>query len=56
MELNKKNIIITGAGSGIGQALLKNLSVMFECKIIAADLVIDSIKESETVFPISFQH
>ncbi len=51
MNLNKKNIVITGAGSGIGQSLLENLRDMFDCKITAADLVTDSIKESETVFP-----
>lgn len=51
MELNKKNIVITGAGSGIGQALLKKLRDSFDCKITAADLVADSIEASETVFP-----
>lgn len=36
MEINKKNIVITG--SGIGQAILNHLNFMFDCKITAADL------------------
>ncbi|MFA6127211.1 MAG: SDR family NAD(P)-dependent oxidoreductase [Bacteroidales bacterium] len=37
MEISKTNIIITGAASGIGLALLLRL-LEYECKIIAADL------------------
>ena len=51
MEINKKNIVITGAASGIGQAILKNLSDIFDCRITAVDLKTDSIIESDTVFP-----
>lgn len=50
MEINKKNIVITGAGSGIGQAILNHLNFMFDCKITAADLNTNHIKESASVF------
>ena len=43
MELNNKNIILTGASSGIGLALLKELS-KFECRIIAVARTIDRVK------------
>lgn len=36
MEINKTNIVLTGAASGIGLAILKEL-LQFDCKIIAAD-------------------
>ncbi len=36
MEINKTGIILTGAASGIGSAILNEL-LKFDCKIIAAD-------------------
>jgi len=51
MEINKKNIIITGAASGIGQAILKNIDLKFDCKILAVDLNTTHIKESPSVLP-----
>ena len=36
MEINKTGIILTGAASGIGSAILNDL-LKFDCKIIAAD-------------------
>jgi short-subunit dehydrogenase len=36
MQINKTNIVITGAASGIGLAVLKEL-LKYDCKIIAAD-------------------
>ena len=51
MKLNKKNIVITGAASGIGQAILKNLNDIFDCRITAVDLNTDNIKESDSIFP-----
>lgn len=37
MEINRKRIVLTGAASGIGQALLKHLS-LYEARIVAADV------------------
>ncbi len=51
MKINKKNIVITGAASGIGQAILQNLNGIFDCSIVAADLKTDTIQESESIFP-----
>lgn len=45
MDLHKKNIILTGASSGIGFALLKRLAA-FDCNIVAAARTIDRIEES----------
>ncbi len=45
MKLEGKRIVITGAGSGIGLALLKDLLKIQHVKIVAADLNIDSIKD-----------
>lgn len=50
MEINKKNIVITGAGSGIGQAILNHLNFMFDCIITATNLNTDHIKDSSAVF------
>ncbi len=36
MDINKTNIVLTGAASGIGLAILQEL-IKFDCKIIAAD-------------------
>lgn len=36
MEINKTNIVLTGAASGIGLAILQKLQ-QFDCRIIAAD-------------------
>lgn len=45
MEINKTVIILTGAASGIGLALLNEL-VKFDCKIIAADKNAEQLEKS----------
>ncbi len=52
-RLENKNIVLTGASSGIGQALLKHLSVHEGVKVIAVARNIKNIVASESVFPFS---
>ena len=42
MDIDGKNIVLTGASSGIGLELLRRLSE-FDCRIIAAARTIDRI-------------
>lgn len=51
MKLSNKNIILTGASSGIGNALLQKLSIYEGLKIIAVSRNIDSIQKSDVIYP-----
>lgn len=53
MNLQSKNIILTGASSGIGKSLLKRLSCYQGVKIIAVSRNIDDTLKEENIFPIS---
>lgn len=53
MKLSNKNIILTGASSGIGKALLQSLSKYEGTKIIAVSRNIEHIEVSENIYPIS---
>ena len=44
MKIDGKNIILTGAASGIGYEILKIL-LQYDCRIIAVDLKTKVIKE-----------
>jgi len=57
MEIDRKNIVITGASSGIGYSILK-ACLDFDCKIIAAGQNCERLEElatpyKERVFPFS---
>ncbi|AJA48720.1 short-chain dehydrogenase/reductase SDR [Clostridium pasteurianum DSM 525 = ATCC 6013] len=52
MNINSKNIIITGASSGIGARLLKKL-LNYDVKIIAVARNIDMIPNNDKVIPFS---
>lgn len=51
MELSNKNIILTGASSGIGNALLQKLSKYEGVKVIAVSRNMDNNLESKSVYP-----
>jgi uncharacterized protein len=51
MELTGKRIILTGAASGIGLALLK-LLIQFECKIVVTDIQREQLEKSIQELPV----
>lgn len=51
MKLENKNIVITGATSGIGLELLNNLSKIFGTKIVASGRKIENIPVKDNIFP-----
>lgn len=52
MKLDKKKIVLTGAASGIGKAVLNEL-LKYDVQVVAADLTPDKIKSAaEKVFPV----
>lgn len=53
MRFQNKNIILTGASSGIGKCLLQKLALYEGINIIAVSRKIDNIHKTENIFPFS---
>jgi len=51
MDINSKNIILTGSSSGIGREMLTLLSAFKKTKIIAVARHIDNIPQKENIYP-----
>ena len=45
LNLTQNVAIVTGAGSGIGRSICKNLALA-GCAVVAADLLDDTVKET----------